>query len=39
MLKKTIAIAALLAALAMPALASDDGDRGHKSVTSTDFRA
>ena len=30
MLKKTIALAALLAGLAVPALASDDGERGHR---------
>src|SRR6476661_613524 len=30
MLKKTIALAVLLAGLAVPALASDDGDRNHK---------
>ena len=30
MLKKTIALAALLAGLAVPALASDGGERGHQ---------
>ncbi len=30
MLKKTMTLAALLAALAVPVLASDDGERGHR---------